>query len=180
VRFTSEERKVELIEGEALFDVAKDSARPFIVEAGDARIRAVGTSFTVRQLRGDEVKVSVREGIVEVARRDASAVRVGSNEQLLTRTGARAAATPIANGEIERALAWRSGMISLDGVTLREAADEFARYSDTRIVIEDPEIARRTVTGLFSANNPVGFANAIATSMSLRTRVEPGAVHSSH
>src|SRR5579863_7096281 len=59
-------RAVELIRGEALFDVAKNKARPFVVSAGDTDVRAVGTSFTVRRLDAAPVEVLVREGVVEV------------------------------------------------------------------------------------------------------------------
>ena len=56
------------------------------------------------------------------------------------------------------------------------AIPEFARYSSTPIIIDDPAIAERTVTGLFSANNPVGFAQAVATSMNLTVDVESSGV----
>ena len=75
--------------------------------------------------------------------------------------------------ELERALAWQHGMISLDGISLREAAREFARYSETRILIDDSSLAERKVTGLFSAADPVGFARAVATTMDLEVETGP-------
>ena len=50
------------------------------------------------------------------------------------------------------------------------AAQEFARYTDRRIIIDDPEVARRTVVGLFVANDPEGFARAVATSFGLQAQ----------
>jgi transmembrane sensor len=73
--------------------------------------------------------------------------------------------------EVERRLAWREGMISFDGDSLAQAAAQFARYSDTHIVIADPAIGRLSVVGLYSATNPIGFARAVALSMNLRVEL---------
>jgi transmembrane sensor len=56
-------------------------------------------------------------------------------------------------------------------MTLAEAAQAFARYSETKIVIADPQVADRLVTGLFSASNPIGFARAVAASFDLHAEV---------
>jgi transmembrane sensor len=179
VDYTQAERKVELVTGEALFNVAHDRARPFIVHAGDTHIRAVGTSFTVRRLAGDKVKVLVREGVVEVTQDvpvKPTPIRVVAESQAVLQPLTATAIAPVPAPQIDRELAWQRGMISLDGRTLREAAEEFARYSSTRIIVNDPEIAERTVTGLFSANNPVGFARAVATSMNLKVDVDSSGV----
>jgi transmembrane sensor len=183
VDYSKAERTVNLREGEALFNVAHDRARPFIVHAGETLIRAVGTSFTVRRLPGEKVTVLVREGVVEVTEEvpvRPITIRVAALSQAVLQPQAAAAIAPVPAAQIDRELAWQQGMISLDGRTLREAAAEFARYSKTPIVIEDPSIADRTVTGLFSANNPVGFARAVATSMNLKVEVDSNRVRLSH
>lgn len=180
VAYSDSARSVRLIQGEALFNVAKDAARPFVVEAGSTRIRAIGTSFTVRHLEGHEVKVIVREGAVEVSRDDAHDLRpvlVQANELVYSTPRIQSASLAVPDDEVSRQMSWQQGMISLDGMTLAEAAREFARYSDVRIVIDDPTVASRTVTGLFAASNPVGFARAVATSMNLEAAVEPDSVH---
>jgi len=132
VDYTKAERQVLLIQGEALFAVAKDSARPFIVRAGDTRVRAVGTSFAVRHLQGEDVKVVVREGVVEVTHTGAGeskAVRVSANTLAHVSSGNAPAPVPLPAAEVSRQLAWQQGMISLDGMSLRDAAREFARYN---------------------------------------------------
>jgi transmembrane sensor len=68
----------------------------------------------------------------------------------------------IAPEAVTRELAWREGKLAFEGETLKQAAETFARYSDTRIPIRDPDLAREPVTGLFAANDPVGFGRAIA------------------
>jgi transmembrane sensor len=175
VRYSSAERHVKLLAGEALFSVAKDHARPFIVQAGNTRVRAVGTSFSVRKISDDNVKVLVRDGVVEVTeggRVPFTAFRVGAASELLVQPQATGPVVPVPPAQVDRDLAWQQGMISLDGRTLREAAEEFARYSPTRILIEDPALADRTVTGLFSANNPVGFAHAVASSLGITVAID--------
>lgn len=181
VDYSGSERRIELIKGEALFTVAKDPNRPFIVEINGMQVRAVGTSFTVRRMPDEAVQVLVREGVVEVtkpAQHDESApVRLPANTRAFAPPEQAVQIAPLSAAEVTRELSWQEGMISLSGLTLREAAAEFARYSDMRIVIDDPAVADRTVTGLFAANNPMGFAQAIGTSMSLAVRAEGKAVH---
>ena len=63
-------RGIDLIRGEALFDVTKDRKRPFVVTAGATQVRAVGTSFSVQLLPDQPVQVLVREGVVEIKRPD--------------------------------------------------------------------------------------------------------------
>ncbi len=180
VKFTTARRDVQLLEGEALFDVAKNPKRPFYVDAGDVRVRAVGTSFTVRKLPGNPTQVLVSEGIVEVTRSGggaAGAVRLVANQQVLARPNAPFATSALAPAAVVRELMWRQGMLSFEGASLREAAAEFSRYSDPQIAVDDPTIANETITGLFSANDPAGFAQAVALSLNLSTRTEDGKIH---
>lgn len=161
-------RRVELLRGEALFDVAKDPARPFVVVAGDVRVRAVGTSFSVRAHADDQVEVIVREGVVEVWRgAEGKPVRLAAEHAVQVAPLGAFRPTIVGAAAVDRAMAWRQGQIDLDGLTLGQAAAEFARYSDRRIVIDDPALAGLKVTGLFSASDPDGFAQAAALSLGL-------------
>ncbi len=174
VDYTPSRRAIELISGEALFDVAKSRARPFIVRASNTQVRAVGTSFSVCMLPSEPVQVLVREGVVEVTRPDvpvAPAVRLVANTKAVAPKAAPIVTKPVTVEEVARALAWREGRIAFHGETLAEAAAEFARYSDTRIRIDDPAIAREKVTGLFVSADPVGFAKAVALSFDLRAEI---------
>lgn len=178
VRQSDGRRLVSLEEGEALFDVAHDPDRPFIVEAGGTSIRAVGTSFIVKRLASSPVEIMVREGVVEVAREASSRpVRMAANTRMVaTETGASLRPADIAPEEVTREIAWRSGRLAFEGETLAQAADAFARYSDIRIVIDDPAVGREEITGLFAANDPVSFARAAATSLELEATIGPGEV----
>jgi transmembrane sensor len=179
VMYTRAQRLIELVHGEALFDVAKNKHRPFIVQTGTALVRAVGTSFSVKVLPDQPVQVLVREGIVEVKRPGvpvAPVVLVAMNNRAIAPQDAPITAKSVETSEVGRELAWRVGRLAFHGETLTQAAAEFARYSDARIEIDDPEIASQKVTGLFVSTDPVGFANAIAISFDLHTDITDGRI----
>lgn len=181
VEFQRTQRLVQLLRGEALFDVAKDVMRPFVVEVGSDRVVAVGTSFSVQHAVAGIVEVLVQEGSVEFAHGIDTgleqSVRLSANSVASATENQHIEVKPLQTIDVSRRLAWRDGMISFDGDTLAQAASQFARYSDTRIVIDDPAIAQRSVVGLYSAGNPEGFARAVALSMNLRVERRGDAVH---
>ena len=167
-------RAVTVDKGEAWFKVAKDSARPFVVAVGDIRVRAVGTAFSVRRLPTGAV-VQVTEGVVETwsVGNEAEAIRVSQGGKAFVAPAARPAVAPQASAEIDRSLAWRTGLIILNGDTLGEAAAEFNRYNARRIVIDDEGLAAQTFVGRFRTNEPEAFVNAVALTLGTRTRAAP-------
>lgn len=165
VRYDKGRRIVALLEGEAYFSVARDDRRPFIVEVDGRRLSTAQANFRVRKLERAPVDVLVNQGLVEVAPTLVAAqpVRLADNTRIMLSDrpgGERPRA--VAPEVVTRELAWREGKLAFEGETLSQAADVFARYSDTRIQISDPLLAREPVTGLFAANDPVGFSRAIA------------------
>ena len=176
VRYGRTQRGVILARGEAMFQVAKDPGRPFVVHAGDTSARAVGTAFSVSQVGDRRVQVLVDEGLVDFTQSGAP-VRLIAGCQAISGGPAGIDVRHVGVGAVSRALSWRRGQLDFDGVTLAEAARTFARYSDEQIVIDDPQIAGRTVSGLFASTDPAGFAAAVALSLDLKTRREPGAIH---
>jgi transmembrane sensor len=178
VRYSEGLRSVDLIRGEALFDVAKSKARPFVVAAGDTSVRVVGTSFTVRHLDMAPVQVLVREGVVEVSGPEGGAapVRITANNMAVSDSGGAISAESVPVAQLRRQLAWENGQIAFEGETLAQAVEEFSRYSDTRIVIDDPGLAKEEIAGLFKATDPVGFAHTIAISLNAHAEVGEGEV----
>lgn len=181
VRFNSKIRDIRLTHGEALFDVRKSRAWPFIVRAGDTSVRAVGTSFTVERLAGQPVRVLVREGVVEVAHLGAAgagvrSVRLAANERALVNNAESVRVEAVDPAVMPEQLSWRQGMLAFRATTLGDAAAQFSRYSDLRIQIDDPSVRREVITGLFSANDPGGFAQAAAASLGLRVETSTHAV----
>lgn len=174
VNFTAAARNIDLERGEALFDVAKDKQRPFTVFSGNTQVVAVGTSFVVRVSPQRQIQVLVKEGVVEVKRVGKSHTtsrRAVANTRTIVPVGAPIVTHDVPPEKLARTLAWEVGLIDFDNEPLEQAAEEFARYSNVRIVI-DPMIADRTVTGIFASNNPVGFAKA--TAKVLKLHVEMG------
>jgi transmembrane sensor len=106
-------RRVSMGDAEAAFDVTKDPRRPFLIAAGDARIRVVGTAFDVVH-QGERLVVTVRRGVVEVGRarpggQVADVIRVPAGYQLV-RDDDRAP-TQVTAVDPDEAFAWRQGRL---------------------------------------------------------------------
>jgi len=175
VSYSDKARLIRLSGGEALFDVAKNAQRPFIVSAGGAQVRAVGTSFTVARLPRAPVEVLVREGIVEVTRpqhpQEAAARLTANMRAVVAPQAAPVEVATLDPDDVGRELAWREGRIVIERETLSAAAAKFERYSATRIVIEDPVLAEQEVSGVFEASDPVTFAKSMALSLGAHAEV---------
>ena len=165
VALHSRGRDVTLRQGEAWFQVAKDARRPFLVKAGDARFRAVGTAFSVRRLADQQAEMLVTEGVVEAWLQGGERVRVEAGSRIALGPGLPMRPAP---APVERALAWRNGQISLEGLTLAQAAAEFNRYNRRRLVIETPALAGQQFVGLFRVDDPQSFAKAVSAASGAR------------
>lgn len=159
-------RSVRVAKGEVWFQVAKDSRRPFIVDIGRIRVKAIGTAFSVR-LREKGVEILVSEGVVEtwIEGGDGHTVRVaaGSKASVLDSTSIQT--VNVGPSEIDSQLAWRAGKVELLGETLKDAVAEFNRYNTHSLVIVDPTLASERFYGIFRTDDPVGFAFAVHRSL---------------
>lgn len=163
VAMQPDRRSVTLEAGEAWFQIAHDTGRPFIVDAGRVRVRAVGTAFSVRRERGG-VDILVTEGVVEtwIVGRENELVRAVAGTRAFvpeTLTGITAEQAPEA---VERVLAWRNGELALAGEPLSYAVSELNRYNRRKIRIMGPTLEREPVVGYFRTNEPEDFARSIA------------------
>lgn len=164
VSLRKDSRRIHLVRGEALFEVAHDPSRPFLVDAGAAKLRAVGTAFNVR-IREAVVELTVTEGVVAVAE-DAAAVRridarhVAAGDGAVIRSGA-VAPTSLNPDLLRQRVAWQDGVIELDGETLSQAVDEFNRYRARPIIIGDPRLANLRVGGRFEVDEASKFLTAV-------------------
>jgi len=178
VRFTRAGRDVVLKRGEANFEVAHDTSRPFVVHADKVSVRAVGTAFDVRLDRA-RVDVAVTEGVVEVAGRKSGAAPL---VRRVARGGALTAAKdgsdlkPASAEAADRRMAWREGLLIFQGESLGAAAAEFDRYNQRKIVIEGQTLAQRPIFGVFRTTNVEAFAQA-ATTLGARVEVKDDAIH---
>ncbi len=168
VHFDKEVRRVNLKEGDALFKVAKNPTRPFLVHAGDVTVRAVGTTFSV-QHNPNGVEVTVAEGVVEVRRNDGSDIQLlTADHSALIPRDRPVAVRVLSSNETERQLAWRTGRLEFDGQTLRAAAAQLNRYSRRQIVVTDPQLAGHPVVGSFRSTDPESFAQIAANALGAR------------
>lgn len=168
-----DQRIVRMDQGEAWFQVAKDANRPFVVEAGSVRVRAVGTAFSVRR-RQNGADVMVTEGIVETWTEGArdKPVRLTAGEKAYVSEADPVNRIVSAPSEIDRELAWRDGNIDLAGESLADAVAEFNRHNRRKLVIADPSIANEPLYGVFHANDPQGFAQAVRVSLDIDVHVD--------
>lgn len=141
--FSGATRKLDLSSGEAYFKVKHDRLRPFVVQAGDVSVTAVGTAFDVR-LQEDDIVVTVEEGIVEVAG-DKETWRAAAGYQVRYSNRRRTASIATVNPAV--ALAWRSGELAYVREPLGSVVEDLNRYSSQKVVIDDPSIAAMPFTG---------------------------------
>lgn len=196
VAYTAEERRVTLQRGEALFEVAKDPTRPFIVRAHGIDVRAVGTAFVVQAGAGT-VDVLVTEGTVRVEAPPARGIRADgiardtpvadlpADLQLTAghRVVVSAAASPqpveretLPPAEIERRLGWRAARVEFSGTPLVEAVALLNREAGTktslRLRIVDRNLEAMRVSGLFRADDPETFVLLLEAGFGVRAERE--------
>lgn len=165
--FTDKQRRIRLVRGEALFEVAHDAARPFLVDAGAARFRALGTAFNVR-MRPDVVELTVTQGVVgvvaEAGRGEtpvAAKVRAGGGA--VVRSGA-VAPTALDDQHLRQRTAWQEGVLEFDGESLAQVVGEFNRYRQQPIVIGDARLEALRIGGRFEVDEADKFLAALTTS----------------
>lgn len=164
VRYTAGERRVELVSGTALFEVAKDTSRPFVVEAGGATVRALGTRFEVRR-DGGPVSVTLLKGSVEVRPATGEILwRLRPGEQLTLRGPAPAPQMV----DTAAATSWTSGRIVLRATPLDEAVREVNRYSRRKLVVASADASPLLVSGSFATGDVDAFAAAVSDLYGLR------------
>ena len=157
-----------LIEGQALFRVAKDKHRPFVVRAGDAQVRAVGTEFDVYRKQAATV-VTVVEGRVETyegsGSAGAEAIVLSAGEQL---TVLPHIVTKPTRTDTVAATAWLQKRLIFEETPLSEVAEEFNRYNRRPLAIDDRELQNLKISGVYSSTDPASLINFLRNQTSIR------------
>lgn len=164
IRFSAEQRDVELLEGQALFKVAKDHARPFVVDSDGTLVRAVGTQFDVYR-KAEGTVVTVVEGRVAVTKLAEPGLLVSAGEQV---TVNEKIAQRAAHPNIDGATAWRQRELVFDTASLFEVAEEFNRYNTRRLVIDKNEHYDFHISGVFSSTEPSSLIRFLQARRELR------------
>lgn len=164
IEFGDRERLVHLFEGEAVFEVAKDSARPFVVRTHLIDATAVGTRYGVAI--DDGVTTTVSEGVVKVGRRgggaDGTTITVSAGQEVHT-VGGSSVSSSKRNVDSERKLSWSAGWLVFSEETLEEAAAALNRFNVVQIVVGSDELAKRRIQyHRARIHEPEEFAEVIA------------------
>ena len=196
VRYSAQGRNVELLQGQALFRVAKDATRPFIVKIGATLVRAVGTEFDVYQKRGGTV-VTVVEGRVAIltgrptalpeqrvvpptatdepqrSNLEFPAVPPGTVGNIMVAAGEQLTVTPkliqiAEHPNIANATAWTQRQLVFESASLADVADEFNRYNDRQLIVADPRLETFHVSGVFSSTDPASLIRFLRARPELR------------
>lgn len=165
VRFTEGERRIELAEGQAFFEVAHNPARPFVVSTTDASVTAVGTVFEVRRV-GSETRVVLVSGAVDVvqaATKDAPQ-RLLPNQQ----TAIKAGKAKVSAVNADAATSWTTGELTFVDTPLVEAVAEVNRYLAAPIILEAPAAANTPINGVFRSGDRTAFVSAAAHLFNLK------------
>jgi transmembrane sensor len=182
--FTPAERRIRLVQGEAYFSVAKNPARPFIVSAGPVTVRATGTAFDVR-LAANCVEVLVTEGKVQLGESTPTSEQrprpdgpvdlasagqaLGAGERAVVETDA-AAEIPVtldvpSRGEVAQMLAWEGTQLVFDRTPLDQVVVAFNHHNSRQLVLANPALRNRTLSGVFRADNLDGFIHLLGPSV---------------
>jgi transmembrane sensor len=166
VRLSRHARDIELREGEAFFEVAKDSARPFTVHTAIGMARAVGTQFNA-YLDANRLEVTTAKGIVLVAGNAPGAgALVTAGNQADLRPGASHPILSPAN--LTSVLGWRSQRLDVDDAPLADVLKDFSRYTPTRIRAGSPDVAALRVSGVLRVGDVAALETTLSGAYGLR------------
>ncbi len=166
VRFTAREREVLLQQGRAVFDVAHDAARPFVVVAGSERVTAVGTRFQVARTPAETV-VTLAQGIVTVSGEpggEERTARLVPGEELSI---ARGDAWVMRTVDARAVTSWSLGRLVFRGTRLADALQQVNRYAATKVRLADVSLADLPVSGNFVAGDSEAVVGAFAAVLPL-------------
>ena len=176
IHITAKERSVKLDRGEALFHVAKDKSRPFVVSADDTQVKAIGTAFDVQRSKSDTV-ITVAEGRVAITRREPDSsgantppvISLGADEQLTV--SATGVVGPKRTVDGQTVFAWADNRLIFEDSSVADVVRRFNARNRVQIRIVDPSLAARPVSGVFNASDPqsfVAFLEAAAGATAVR------------
>lgn len=182
VDLTEARREITLLRGEAHFDVAHDTERPFVVYARGGIVKAVGTAFTVH-LKREKVEVTVTEGVVAILSRpeepasDAAPVAIEAltpiaaltvGESAVIEEEAVESVVRMSDEALDRKLLWRGGFIAFAGEPLSSVVADVSRYTELEIVIDDPALEALPIGGYFRVGEVEDMFDSLETSFGIK------------
>lgn len=182
VAFSAQDRQIEIVRGEALFDVAHDTQRPFVVSAAGNTVTAVGTAFNVQLLDDDHFELLVTEGKVLLKNEQQSSInKQNSSQHPLNGNGTLliagqktlvaqdlAQTTTLNLEQIQNDLAWRQGIVVFHGAPLATALTEISRYTPIQFNFADEKLKQKRVAGYFKAGDIDGLLAALSNNFDIK------------
>jgi transmembrane sensor len=189
VAYSSTGRDVDLLEGQALFKVARSPSRPFVVHSGDSSVRAVGTQFDVNRSHGAMI-VTVVEGRVAVTNgrqldrqngvasptagpAGSAEVFVEAGERVVARARTLNTPEPV---NASAATAWTEGKLVLESVPLRQVLEEFNRYLPRPLVVDDAQLLDTRISGVFSVTESPQFVEFLHQRFGTASQEQDGSI----
>jgi transmembrane sensor len=181
-RYTAKQRSISVDFGEAYFLVAKDPGRPFLVNAGDMKVTAVGTAFNVRR-NNDRVVIAVSEGRVQLGNNSESAdtaatangtTPLEAGQQAIYSSDSRT--VTIAQIKATDVASWRSGVLKYRHEPLGSVAQDLSRYHSKRIVISDARLSAMPFTGTVFSSRIGDALSALESVFPLQVKEHPDAI----
>lgn len=178
VKFTATERRVKLLKGEGVFEVAKDPQRHFLVESGGVKVQAVGTVFNVR-LGAEAVDVIVTEGRVAVANVSTTleaAPKLDAGQRILMSrepSAEPAIVTTPPPEELARRLAWQPRILTFSEEPLPAILNEFNRHNPVALRLDEPRLAEFRLSARIRSDNVPGFLRLLASEFNIVAEVQP-------
>lgn len=175
VQFNKKMRNITLETGEVFFNVAKDKNRPFLVQAGNGQIKALGTRFYVKKLVNQKVvEVALIEGKVEVnADIEKHNNNNHSNKQLLYAQQKLSYSPKFLTKaekitDIEEITQWKEGRLSFSDTSLEEVIEQVNRYTTTKIILDDQELQAEKINAYFVIGDTETLLLALKETLDIR------------
>lgn len=165
VAFDDKARRLRVVSGQVYIQVARDTARPFAVDARDQTIVDRGTAFGVRVMPG-MMSVTLAQGSVAVGAHGGPpehALKPG--ERLMLRDGRPAQLQTV---DVNAVLAWRDGFVEFSDTPLSDAVAEMNRHGGRKMVITDPSVGALKVSGRFKLGEPERFLRTVSMLLPVR------------
>ncbi|MEM7003737.1 MAG: FecR family protein [Pseudomonadota bacterium] len=172
VKHFNQSRQVELLDGEAFFDITSDPSRPFLVRAAATQIEVVGTAFAVRYgaapIPEAPLDVMVTEGkvLVEAEHLNSKVLMQAGETVHVPAAGAGSRNLQIVELQPE-ALAWRNGELVFRDVPLREMLAEISRYVPQQMMLMDDNLGEQRVSAVFSISDQDAILETLKTSFNI-------------
>ncbi|MDG1753103.1 MAG: FecR domain-containing protein [Thalassotalea sp.] len=184
VNYNQGHRNIDLIYGEAQFDVAKDKTRPFTVTSGSKSFTALGTVFNIQKNNELDMELIVSEGKVLVSdhhnsntlaslienesQKPDSIMIITDGEKSIIENKTQKKTLKLSKAQAEQELSWQQGMLIFKGETLRQALSEVSRYTNVQFEIANDEVSNIKIAGYFKAGDINGLLESLADNFNIK------------